>query len=613
MEWSRWRARAGLTFPLVLLSCHGCKGDHPFVPYSIDGETPRDDKDAEQEAAAALDAPDFGPSRVSVAPPGAATWTLDGLALTAPPGRVFALGVTGDFDGDGAADAVVVLKGAEPDGLGDVWVYRGSPAPPPRGSRVEGVPTLALAPSCSPAPRLARVGPHAVLVELAAECGERPATGVDRWLGVIDLRGSPRLFASARVKDPERAPRLTLDAESMDFDKDGRDDLLLRVTLEGGGPPFEPGPKVSAVVRWFDRPAGLSRDSSEPESSLRAIASSAMARAQKTKEAATVPLLVHAARELFVAICAEGKAPRLTEVVGDHPIRCGASHALEELALAETRAYVTMGDALGASAALDLAGTPPATRTAARLAEARGWIEKLAPPVNAVTLRAILAVPASDRARPPAWGALAFEPSGKLLVRTPAGVARVDPVQGDETDAAGVARWRSEVLSPDGARRFLDVYDACDAFALRATVAALAGNDVRDIDLPLMPRVGPRCEGARGIAVRATPIAWGPLGLEALAGGFPILLSPDLTHAVPLENPLGQPVQPGSPRSPDGKTLVVPVASGILVTGPHPRLLRAKELDGAYSELYDCAVSDDGSRVACIRGGRAFVGIWPGG
>jgi hypothetical protein len=58
---------------------------------------------------------------------------------------------------------------------------------------------------------------------------------------------------------------------------------------------------------------------------------------------------------------------------------------------------------------------------------------------------------------------------------------------------------------------------------------------------------------------------------------------------------------------------VVPTTLGILVAGSHTRLLRAKELDGAYGELYDCTVSDDGVRVACVRGGRAFVGIWDGG
>jgi hypothetical protein len=601
----------GLLLSLGLVSCHGCNSGHPFVPYSIDGETHAATLDAEAQTAVSPDAVPLGDARVTVAPPNATRWALDDLALVAPAGKIFVLGMTGDFRGDRSVDAVTVVRDANEPDLGEVWVYPSGPTGALPGIRVSGAPTPPLDPSCSATPRLARIGPHAALVELGAVCAERSSGSGSRWIGILDMKGAPKLEASATVVDTEGAERLTIDAESADFDNDGRDDLLLRVTLEGGGPPFEPGPKVSAVVRWLDRPTGFSREANEPEASFHALASSALTRANKPKDAASVPLLVHQARVLFVALCAEGRAPRLTHVLGDYPIRCGSSHALEELALAETRAYVTMGDPLRAAAALDASGAAPATRTLARVAEAQGWIEKIAPPAAALGLRAALAVPLSERGRAPAWGALAFESSGKLLVRTPVGVVRVDPLLGDETEASGIAAWRSDVLSTDGARRFLDTYDPCDGFALRATVASIGGNDAKDIVLPINPKIGARCEGPRGIAVRSLPVAWGPLGLETITLGFPVLVSPDLTRAVPLERPLGQPITPGAPRSPDGGTLVVPTLEGILVLGARPRLLRAKELEGAYSELYDCTVSDDAARVACIRGGRAFVGIWP--
>ena len=64
------------------------------------------------------------------------------------------------------------------------------------------------------------------------------------------------------------------------------------------------------------------------------------------------------------------------------------------------------------------------------MTEAQGWIEKAAPVVPApASLRVINAVPQIERAASPAWSALAFEPGGKLLVRTVSGVVRVDPGQ----------------------------------------------------------------------------------------------------------------------------------------------------------------------------------------
>ena len=73
---------------------------------------------------------------------------------------------------------------------------------------------------------------------------------------------------------------------------------------------------------------------------------------------------------------------------------------------------------------------------------------------------------------------------------------------------------------------------------------------------------------------------------------------------------LDQPVTPGAPRSPSGRVTVVPTSLGIVVRGPRTRIYRARELEGGYLELRDCTVSDDAMRVACVRGGRAFAGVW---
>ena len=609
---TRARSCIALLAILTLGGCRACKNNHPYVPYSIDGEANPVAGDASRSSVTLVEASVFAEQLAVVAPPNATRWALDGLPLVAPEGKVFAVGLAGDFDGDGRTDAMAIVRSAEAPDLGEVWVYLGS-AGGGSGVRVGGPPSATFDPSCSSTDRLVRTGAHAVLAELAVVCAEQAASFPWRWIGIVSAEAAPRLRASALVVDPDGAPTLTVDAETSDFDKDGHDDLLLRVTLEGGGAPFEPGPKLSAIVKWLDRSAGMSREADEPEASLHAIALTAMARAAKPKDAASVPLLVHQARALYVALCAEGGTPRLTRVMGDHPIQCGSSHALEELTLAETRAYATLGDPLRAAGALDSGGLFPATRTATRVTDAQGWVAKLAPVSLATALRTVLAVPLSEHGPTPTWGALAFEPSGTLLVRTPSGVARVDPVSGDESDASGVTAWKSQVLSPDGASRLLSIIDHCDGFALRATIATVADGREKEVLLPIAPHIGARCDGTRGLAVRILPVAWGALGLEVIAAGFPALVAPDLLRAAPLAQPLGQPVTSGAPRSPDGKTLVVPTTEGILVVGSRARLLRAKELEGAYGELYDCVVSNDASRVACVRGGRAFVGIWDGG
>jgi hypothetical protein len=325
-----------------------------------------------------------------------------------------------------------------------------------------------------------------------------------------------------------------------------------------------------------------------------------------------VPRTVEQVRSLFRAVCIEGGAPRIVDLAGgDRAIPCGTSKGLEEAGLAEVRAYAVAGDPLRAIAAFDRAQVAPATRTAPRATDAQGWITTAAPLVATPgSLRVINAVPQIERSASPAWSALAFEPSGKLLVRTVSGVARVDPATGDEAAADDVKGWPSAVTSPDGAVRWLDAYDPCDG---RALVGALSGgSESRDVPLPVAPPLSKCLPGRAGARSSATmlPVAWGPRGLEAIVAGEPIVVQTDLSRAAPSFGLLDQPAAMGGPRAPGGRVLVAPTSMGLFVRGAKSRLFRANELQGGWLELRDCVVSDDAARVACVRGGRAFVGIW---
>jgi hypothetical protein len=156
---------------------------------------------------------------------------------------------------------------------------------------------------------------------------------------------------------------------------------------------------------------------------------------------------------------------------------------------------------------------------------------------------------------------------------------------------------------------WIEAYDPCDGFALHATFAS--GDDMRDVLLPVAPAVGVRCAGSRGAPAATMPIAWTAAGLEAFVEGVPLLVTPDLSHASALSSFLDQPSQPGAPLSPDGKTLVLPTRLGLLEkSSDRTRLLRAAALDGTYAEQRDCTVSNDGTHVACVRAGKAWVGAW---
>jgi hypothetical protein len=605
-----------LVIALATSGCHGCHDDHPYVPYAIgsaDGaaRSPAEAPSAMPAAVGATDAGSFLALTAVLAPPGLAQWPLEGVVLDAPPGSVFVSGIAADFDGDGAKDAFAIARPPEGSDPGQLVVYRGRPGPEALAPAAAFAPpaTLVRNASCTPTGRLALVGPRSALVELGVQC-PMITNAPDRWVAVASTDPNPAIRLAATLFDPPGAPALTVEGDGSDRDGDGRPDVALRVTLEGGGAPFEPGPRVSATLGWLDRPAGLSRDTGITEASFSALASAAMARAAKAKEAAAVPRFVAQARALWRAACADGGMPRLVGVTGTGAIPCGSARALEELGLAEVRAYAILGDPVRAALAFDRAERAPAARTPSRAADAQVWITQLAPVASARAVRTVAAVPIAASGHEPSWGALAFEPDGKLLVRTRAGPVRVDPETGDETAAGAAADWKPAVTSPDGAMRWIEAYDPCDGVALHATFAS--GDDMRDVALPVVPPLGDRCGGSRGAPARALPLAWTAAGLEAIVESDAVLVAPDLARASTLAALVDQPGPRGSPVSPDGKTLVVAGAPGLLVRSApgRARVLRAPELEGTYRDQRDCAVSNDGARVACVRGGKAWVGLW---
>jgi hypothetical protein len=599
--------------------CHGCscRSDHPYVPYAIESEASVPAVGEPSAATVSAATPDGGRTAfladpATLAPPGLNRWELDDVVLQAPDGHVFVSALVRGVDSAGNKDVFAVVH-AQDSSDSQLVYYLGRPKAGPlrEASTFSPPPGLLHETGCAPSSRLVGIGKRSALFEVGAPCPQHETIGPDRWVALVRGGTEPKVLLGIAIADPPGSQSLSVDADTSDRDGDGLEDVALRVTIEGGGAPLEPGPRVAMTFVWLDRQAGLSRDVAATESAFASLAGAASARAARAKDAPNVPAFVAQVRALWRSACADGGAPRVTGVTGTGAIHCAAARALEDLGLAEVRAYVTTGDALRAALALDRAQRPPASRTGSRASDAERWLAQLAPITTARSLRAIAAVPLVATGHAPSWGSLVFEPSGKLLVRTRAGVVRVDPDAGDESSAEAASDWKTALISPDGSARWIEAYDPCDGLPIHATFASTNGDDLRDVPLAVAPPLGDRCMGSHGAPARVLPVAWGSGGIEAIVDGEPVLVSPDLAHSSPLAAPLGQPVSAGAPRSPDGKVLIITTASGLLVqNAAHRRLYRGPQLDGTYGEQRDCTVTNDGAHAACVHAGKAWVGTW---
>lgn len=587
---------AALAALLALSACErSCKGDHPYVPYTI-GDGAAAVGVVGDGGAAVVVTPSADAGDELVVPPGTARLALGKGTISAPEGRVFARVLVRDLDGDGAPDAVAFVRAVQGAPETDSLVLF-------RGARLEA-PEVLLAggealpdPSCSPTERLQVAGARSIVAEASVVCAGHHAFSLPRSLTVVSAdRAGLRKKVAARVLDPPGAPRLALTVTAPDRDGDGIDDLVVKVSLEPATPR-----SLALTVSFLDRPAGLSRDADEPEASIRAIAEIVAARAGKPKEGPSVTPTVGELHALVRAVCEDGGGPRL--VVEGASIRCGGSRALEDAEVAEVKALAAYGDPLRAAAALARLGRPPAARTPKKIAEAEQLLA-LAAPEQRAAVRSVGAVPEVPSG--PAWSPLAFDASGKLLVLGKQGVVRVDPQTGEESEAPDVSPWKLPIVSPDGQSRLLEVYDACDGVALRGTFAPLGAGDARDVVLPVAPPLAARCS-RKGEPMPVTPVAWGPRGLELVAAGEPVLVPTGVAAGEAGPRLVAGPYQLGAPRSPQGKLLALATSRGVIVRGDKARTFRPRELEGRYAELSACVPSDDGQRVACLKGGRVVV------
>jgi hypothetical protein len=554
---------------------------------------------------------------------------IEGSTSIAPPeGETFALVFVADVDGDSVRDGVAWA--ASRDALGGrLLYYKGGPpgAAPPAPKQLATLPggMIGLA-GCTAEPALEQIGPQTVAVSVHAACNPQPAGATKvRWVAVAAPSREPALREEITLADPPAGAKLSLELDASDVDGDRRDDLVARVAVEGAPQPFEPGPRVTADLRWFDRPTGLSRDPEEPEASLKRTVSAEQARVSK-KNDGTAAALAQVAR-LYGWLCADSGTPLLA--VSSGAIRCGPSKALEDASFVAVRAALAQGDLPRAVAAFEHLPWRPVTTTKPQRSEIEKAILKAAPATVPSVTRVFSTVPDLDPSGAPGWGPLTFTPGGDLLVRTKAGLSMINVQTGSEGAAQGIPSWPSAVTSLDGSVRWLSLYDACDGASLHVRfggpgdapfVTPPPGElppGARDLPVPVLPPVPARCApGASAVALETVPLAWGAAGLEAWMGGEPIVVTPDFTQARPVGGvgSLGQNVHAGSPRSPDGRAFARGTKLGVLVRTPKAwQMWRPADLEGAYAyaDLHGCTAANDARAVACVRSGRLIAMLAP--
>jgi len=579
----------------ALAGCNSCGRDKPYTPLGVVSSMPlASQAAAPPEPSASAEAPKFAKRPSELAPPAAKRWRIGSRELDVPAGRVFQQGLFADFDGDQKEDTLAWTLPAETPpgtlpGPGELWLYRGE-NPPVRVIEQPGF--VPIGPDCETKTALSQTGPRSVTLDVAASCkAERMARSPSRGVAVIAPLAERPLILLLRAATAAPGETVGLDVDSTDRDEDGRDDARVTVTVQRAGS----ARPASADVVWLDRTAGTSRDAREPARSMARGASIEATRAKGKTTNKTVGDGAGNLRRLYATLCAESGVPRIFDAEGA-PLACGDLRAfVDDLASAEVNAALTRKDFVEALAPLLRDGwyhAPIGNDRRARLTKAIEAALTRVPVDNVTTLAARVA----RRGATPRYSPLRFESDGALLVQAANAVIRVGP-EGRELavgEDAGVSRWPLEVTG--GGARWIGVGLPCE----RAELELLFSGAVPVPTRLLAPRPG-TCRGGASATPALSPLSFQGSALEAIVAGSLVGPVKSLGEAVL------RPEQPGAPRSPDGRALIVPTPLGLLVTHEQGAELWQGAALGDPRTLGDCVIANQKERAACTRDERVLL------
>ncbi len=582
-------AAALLSLPLFSLGCDGCEKEKPYTPFGVTTSVPTTDTSAPAPSASVAkpEPGKFAPA--VVAPAGSRKLRMGELMLEAPKRYLFDRAL---ILGEGDTQQVVAWVKAEPEardvppGLLMAYSAKGKPR------QVMAQPSFVpIAPGCVHSTRLVQTGASHVLVDTTAAC---PAGLVARVpvqaVSVVAPENDRPEVLTLRVASAAPGESLTVDEDSTDRDGDGRADVKLVFTLTG-----PEGAKASATLAFLDRAAGVSRDASEPRTSLLVAAKAVLSKAGPTASAE-----VDATRRLLAALCAEGATPRVFDAEGS-PIRCeDVGSVIDTLARADVLSRLAAKDALGAVSVLTRGDwyfkklSSDAEKAISK--ELTKRLLSVTPTASALTAKPKLV-------KGPHWSPLWFEQDGSLLIVTDAGVVRAS--RDGSTEAAldadgGAPPWPLDVTDASG-HRLSGSLCACDSSEVQLGFTDANGSPQSGVPTRLLaPRPG-GCK-ARFTCPDPVPVASSPEGFSVLLAGS---LSEPRKAGKAAPSP-GLP-SPGSARSPDGNWLVAVTPLGLVVTGQAQELWKLPEAPVDARRAQDCVVANDRTAVACVSDGRVLL------
>lgn len=570
---------------LLLLStgagCDSCSSHKPYTPFNLD---------AGPSASAVVSAsPVLVESSTFTPVPAVAAsgsrFDLDAGPVDAPSGRVFRQGLAIDVDGEGTKDLVAWIEST--DGRAFELTYT-SGTERTSSTTLGKLPKELLSSSCKRTPSLAQIGATTVLATVTAEC-----SGTSTHFIVLRIKkgAAPqaRLDGTARPLPSGESFALAFSAD--DRDKDKTDDLTISVSLDAVGEPFDFTSKASIPIHFVDRPAGLARDSAEPEASLTKLGGNVIA---KGKVAKLAPESFHDAVKLLrlaTGVCEELGGATFTTSAG--AIRCGDTGFVGDAVYGVGVAAVTRKDWPTAVTVLDLLSKLKLGRPHSKdLGKA---LDKPLPIVLATATHNLAAAPSKDGVLSP----LAFV-GHDLLV---AGATTSTLVKGDTfvEEASLAPPWPLAFAWFDAGLNFT-LRGADRACTPRAWILhEVVSESTTDVALPVLEAALPP---------KALGCAEGPIPLSVLvsvgntayvavgAQIFQVKTQGSGVVVEPSEPPdaTAPPSSPGHSRATDGSAMALPIEGGVLVLGPTPHRIVSDDLKGATR----CAVEQGGKRVACL-------------